>query len=53
MFYASYLQGCLKTNPEERLTIDQVIQNKWVSVSGCRLGSYQENLELVANLKYN
>ena len=26
-------QGCLKTNPEERLTIDQVIQNKWVSVS--------------------
>ena len=27
------LQGCLKTNPEERLTIDQVIQNKWVSVS--------------------
>ena len=26
-------QGCLKTNPEERLSIDQVIQNKWVSVS--------------------
>jgi len=25
------IKGCLKTNPEERLTIDQVIQNKWVS----------------------
>ena len=27
------IRGCLKTNPEERLTIDQVIQTKWVSVS--------------------
>ena len=27
------ISGCLKTNPEERLTIDQVIQTKWVSVS--------------------
>jgi len=25
------IRGCLKTNPEERLTIDQVIQTKWVS----------------------
>ena len=27
------IRGCLKTNPDERLTIDQVIQTKWVSVS--------------------
>ena len=26
------LQGCLKTNPEERLTIDQVIRNQWIAV---------------------
>ena len=25
------MQGCLKTNPEERLTIDQVIRNQWIS----------------------
>jgi len=25
------IKGCLKTNPEERLTIDQVIRNKWVA----------------------
>jgi len=25
------IKGCLKTNPEERLTIDQVIKNKWIS----------------------
>jgi mitogen-activated protein kinase-activated protein kinase 2 len=25
------IKGCLRTNPEERLTIDQVIKNKWVS----------------------
>ena len=27
------IRGCLNTNPEERLTIDQVLQTKWVSVS--------------------
>lgn len=26
------IKGCLKTNPEERLTIDDVIRNKWVAV---------------------
>ena len=26
------IKGCLKTNPEERLTIDQVIGSKWVEV---------------------
>ena len=26
------IKGCLKTNPEERLTIDEVIRNKWVAV---------------------
>jgi len=25
------IKGCLKTNPDERLTIDQVISSKWVS----------------------
>jgi mitogen-activated protein kinase-activated protein kinase 2 len=25
------IKGCLKTNPEERLTIDLVIKNKWIS----------------------
>jgi len=25
------IKGCLKTNPEERLTIDQVIKNKWIA----------------------
>ena len=25
------IKGCLKTSPEERLTIDQVIGSKWVS----------------------
>lgn len=25
------IRGCLNTNPEERLTIDQVLQTKWVS----------------------
>jgi len=25
------IKGCLKTSPEERLTIDQVINNKWIS----------------------
>eukprot|EP00092_Neocalanus_flemingeri_P010607 GFUD01011426.1.p1 GENE.GFUD01011426.1~~GFUD01011426.1.p1 ORF type:complete len:402 (+),score=101.28 GFUD01011426.1:267-1472(+) len=25
------IKGCLKTNPEERLTIDQVIGNKWIA----------------------
>ena len=25
------IKGCLKTNPDERLTIDQVIGSKWVS----------------------
>jgi len=25
------IKGCLKTNPEERLTIDQVIENKWIA----------------------
>lgn len=25
------IKGCLKTNPEERLTIDQVIRNQWVA----------------------
>ena len=28
------IRGCLNTNPEERLTIDQVLHTKWVSVSG-------------------
>ena len=27
------IRGCLKTNPQERLTIDQVIGTKWISVS--------------------
>ena len=27
------IKGCLRTNPDERLTIDQVIKNKWISVS--------------------
>ena len=27
------IRGCLKTNPQERLTIDQVIETKWISVS--------------------
>ena len=31
------IKGCLKINPEERLTIDQVIESKWVSV---RLSDY-------------
>jgi serine/threonine protein kinase len=31
------IKGCLKTNPEERLTIDQVIGSKWVAV---RLSDY-------------
>ena len=26
------IKGCLKTNPEERLTIGQVIRNHWISV---------------------
>ena len=26
------IRGCLKTNPEERLTIDQVISSKWIEV---------------------
>jgi len=26
------IKGCLKTNPEERHTIDEVIKNKWISV---------------------
>ena len=26
------IKGCLKTNPEERLTIDQVIESGWISV---------------------
>ena len=26
------IKGCLKTNPEERLTIDEVIRNKWIAV---------------------
>jgi len=25
------IKGCLKTNPEERLTIDMVIKNKWIA----------------------
>jgi len=25
------IRGCLKTNPEERLTIDEVIEGKWVA----------------------
>jgi len=25
------IRGCLKTNPQERLTIDQVIETKWIS----------------------
>jgi len=25
------IKGCLKTNPEERLSIDQVIRNKWIA----------------------
>merc|ERR1712152_110730 len=25
------IKGCLKTNPEERLTIDEVIRNKWIA----------------------
>jgi len=25
------IKGCLKTNPEERLTIDQVIKKKWIT----------------------
>jgi len=25
------IKGCLKTNPEERMTIDQVIGNKWIA----------------------
>ena len=25
------IKGCLKTNPEERLTIDDVIRNKWIA----------------------
>ena len=27
------IRGCLKTNPQERLTIDQVMETKWISVS--------------------
>jgi len=27
------IKGCLKTNPAERLSIDQVIESKWISVS--------------------
>ena len=26
------IKGCLKTNPDERLTIDEVIRNKWIAV---------------------
>jgi len=25
------IRGCLKTNPQERLTIDQVVETKWIS----------------------
>ena len=39
------ISGCLKTNPEERLTIDQVIQTKWVSVSSFFV--------ILNNLKYH
>ena len=31
------IKGCLKTNPEERLTIDMVIKNKWISVNYFKL----------------
>merc|ERR1712018_323366 len=27
------IKGMLKTNPQERLTIDDVIRNKWIAVS--------------------
>ena len=34
------IRGCLKTNPQERLTIDQVIETKWISVSNSLLTCY-------------
>ena len=34
------IRGCLKTNPQERLTIDQVIETKWISVSNSLLAYF-------------
>ena len=43
------IRGCLKTNPQERLTIDQVIGTKWISVSNsllayffCKTSTFQQ-----------
>ena len=43
------IKGCLKTNPEERHTIDEVIRNKWISVSISKIKIISEQFFLFSN----
>ena len=46
-------QGCLKTNPEERLTIDQVIRAQWIAVSSGTLFDSAAKYKLKYFQQYN
>ena len=46
-------QGCLKTNPEERLTIDQVIRAQWIAVSSGTLFESAAKYKLKYLQQYN
>ena len=43
------IKGCLKTNPEERHTIDEVIRNKWISVSISKIKINSEQFFVFSN----
>ena len=55
LFHVLYLlcQGCLKTNPEERLTIDQVIRAQWIAVSSGTLFDSAAKYKLEYFQQYN
>ena len=41
------IKKCLKTNPQERPTIDQVIENTWISVSETFRGDFREKKQMI------
>ena len=39
------IRGMLKTDPQDRLTIDDIIKNKWIAVSRWSVQYYPANID--------
>ena len=39
------IRGMLKTDPQDRLTIDDIIKNKWIAVSRWSVPYYPANID--------